>query len=120
RGEDRNGAAHALAEQVYRPARINRAQQAGRGHRIGGERRAAGPALAQRRAAKAALVVGIGGDAMPGPEGGRYREAIAVIVEAMQGEDDRLDAAARQPFAQWQAGPVGGDERAVREARLRR
>jgi len=74
-------------------AGIGRAQQAGRGHHIGGERRAAGQPWRSARA-EAALVVGKGG--MPrSATRGRHREGVAVIVEAVQGEDDRLDCRLR-------------------------
>jgi len=68
-------------------------------------------------AAEAALVEAIGRDAARRPDLRRHLEGLAVITEPVQREDDRLDPALRQPFAQRQTGAVIGDELAVGEAR---
>src|SRR5208282_5674516 len=79
------------------------------------------PALRCR--AKAALVVGVGSDALLGPDLTWALEAVAVIVEAVQAEDHRLHRvpgpALRQPFAQRQHLAIGGDEAGLGEARHR-
>ena len=105
RREDRDRAAHAFAEQVDRPAGIGAAQHADRGDRVDRQTPLAGPGAAAGRAAEAALVVGIGGDAVRRPGFCRHVEGVAVVVEAVQRQDHRLDRSPRQPFAQRQRAP---------------
>ena len=91
--DQRDRAAHALAGQVERHAGILGAQQ--RDHRLGvvDQGLGAGPAAARRAAAEAALVVGIGGDAVLGPDLRRLVPRLAIVAEAVQAQDHRLGLA---------------------------
>ncbi len=93
--DDGDSPAHALAEQVERHARITPAQDLASGRGVGGERRAPRPQPALGGGAKAALVVGVGSDAVRGPGLARRGKCAAVVVEAVQRQDHRLDRALR-------------------------
>ena len=88
---DRHRTAHAVAEQIERHSRVEAAQDLRRRRGVGGERRPTRPKPSLGRGAKAALVVGVGGDAVLGPGLARPLEGVAVVVEAVQREDHRLD-----------------------------
>ena len=92
-GHQRDGAAHALAGEVERHAGILGAQQ--RDHRLGiaDQGLGAGPAATRRAAAEAALVVGIGRDAVLGPDLRRLVPRLAIVAEAVQAQDHRLGLA---------------------------
>ena len=64
------------------------------------------------RAAKAALVIGIGGHAMFGPIGGGHVEGVGIVVHPMNADDDifRVIRALSGPDCETEAGAVLRDE----------
>src|SRR5579883_1625102 len=75
------------------------------------------PAAAPGRAAEAALVIGVGGNAGGGPSGAGRGKGVGVIVEAVERQDHRAGLAAREPAAERQRRAVGGDEGVGHERR---
>ncbi len=122
--DHRHRPAHALAEEIERQPGIKPTQQLDRGRGIGGQRRASRPQSAFGRRAKTALVVGIGGDAVTGPDLARPIKGMAVVVDAVKRQDHRLGFALGKPPVQGQCLAVGGDEaragKAGHRIRLRR
>ncbi len=82
------------------------------GHGLG-----SGPHPARRRAAKAALVIGIGRHALGRPDRRGQVEAVGVVVHAVQADDHGPRLARRRPAGQAQAGAVETDEQVRLQAR---
>ena len=86
-------AAHAFAEHVHGKAGMLPTYRRDGVGEVGGEQFFARPYAARGRAAEAALVVGIGGDAAALPVGGGKGEGVRVVVEAVEGDEPSSEAA---------------------------
>ncbi len=78
-----------------------------------------GPKSASRRTAETTLVVGVAGDILAAQVCSGCAEKVAVIVETMQGDYDRLyRVILRQPGAHGQHRPVAGHKVPVLNTRF--
>jgi hypothetical protein len=103
-----DGAAHALAREIERHVGVFLSQQLD--HRPGVIDQGVGarPAAARRTAAEAALVVGVGGNAVLGPDRRRVLEGVAIVAPAVQAQDHRPGRAGfGDPYPERQRGAVG-------------
>ena len=96
--DDGNSSAHAFAKKVERRARIAPAQHLSRGGGVGGKCRASRPHAPLRGRAKAALIVGVGGDAVLCPDLAGGGKGVAVVVEPVERQDHRLRPVIGQPL----------------------
>ena len=102
-------AAHALPHRIDRQAGEFFAQRGGEVREIASHHIAARPFAGMRRGAEAALVIGIGGDALPRPVFRGHGEGFGIIAHAVQA-DDQGARLGRVPMAQRQHRAVGGGE----------
>jgi hypothetical protein len=71
----------------------------------------------QGRRAEAALVIGVGSDAVRGEDRAGPAEGVRIVVEAVEREHDRVGLPIREPGAQRQHRAVGGDDAVVLKRR---
>ena len=117
-GDHDHGAPHALAKQIEGHPGMAPAHGFGDRLEVVGIGPDARPQSGLPRLPEAALVVGVGGDSLGRQEGPGVGEEIAVIVEPVQGDDDRPGRPVlRHPGAQRQLFPVGGEETVRRQGR---
>ena len=94
------------------------ADQGGDGAQVLDHQVVAGPDAALRRAAEAALVVGVGGDPLLGPPGRGQVEGVGVVVHAVDADDHRPGlAGSASQCVQAQPRAVEADEAVVLQAR---
>ena len=110
RGHDQRRS-HALAHQHEFRARMATADQRLRHGEIVDHGLDASPAPCRRRGAKAALIVGVGGDAFLAPDQRRFFESLGIVAETMQPQNDDLGFAFGNPAPQRQAIGIGGNQR---------
>src|SRR5262249_29395679 len=100
----------AFAQKIKRYAlAVARAQHAAGGGEIVGESICASPPAAQRRLAEAALIIGVGGDAVFRPFLCRRGKRVRIIVEAVKRQDPPRGLFLREPCKKGPCGPVLGE-----------
>ena len=103
-------AAHAFAKQIDRRAGMPLLDQFDDGDEVVGQGRFARPFAGMRGLAEPALVIGVKGDPLACQEFADFGEGMAVVVEAMQGDDHRLRFIIGPPGPQRQFGQIGSHD----------
>ena len=103
KGGHRHRTAHALPHKEQRHIGMAFGDDRRHGFQIGDQGLAARPDAGVGRPAKAALVIGVGGDAGIRPHRRSVGKRVGIVVEAVQCDDNRRGLPIRQPAAQRQA-----------------